>query len=131
MSKLDDCMKDSELSNKLNIHSTQKVIEICSKYELKIIYFSSEFVFDGEKGLYSEDDRTNPINLYGKQKLAIENYLKKYVKNYCILRIAKTYNLSLTDDTLFAGWYNMIFNKNIKEITCFDDQYFSPLFVGI
>ena len=61
MSKLDDCMKDSELSNKLNIHSTQRVIEICSKYELKIIYFSSGLCLMA-KGLYSEDDRTNPIN---------------------------------------------------------------------
>jgi len=129
LSKLDDCLKNTVYSNSLNVDSMKRIINTFLKIKVKIIFFSTEFIFDGQKGNYSEIDEPNPINLYGKQKLAIENYLKENSSDYCILRIAKTYSSSFNDDTLFAGWYDMVFNRKVEEIKCFSDQYFSPLYI--
>ena len=75
ITKLDECVENKELSNDINIDSTKELINIISKKNIHIIFFSTEFVFDGHKGNYSEIDNTNPINLYGKQKLEIEKYI--------------------------------------------------------
>ena len=69
------CAVDPQKSNKLNIASIQKIIDDLTKWNIKSIFASSEYLFDGEKGYYREDDPPTPILLYGKQKLAIENYL--------------------------------------------------------
>ena len=130
ISKLDDCINNKTLSDEINIEATKVLIDTLSKYNVKVIYFSSEFVFDGTKGNYSENDATNPINVYGNQKLAIENYIQRNTSNYCILRIAKTYSSSFNDRSLLANWYDCIVKKNISEIKCFADQAFSPLYVN-
>lgn len=56
-----------------------------------LVYFSSDYIFDGENGPYSEDDAVNPLNEYGRQKLEVEEAIKKTISNYLILRIAVVY----------------------------------------
>ena len=68
--------------------------KFCALNKIYFLHISTDCVFTGKKGNYSEIDEPNPINLYGKQKLAIENYLKANSSDYCILRIAKTYSSS-------------------------------------
>ena len=77
---------DSKTSNKINILYTTKLIDDLKKTGCKIIFMSSIEVFDGTKGNYNENSKPNPLNLYGKQKLFVENYLKNNSKNFCILR---------------------------------------------
>tara|TARA_S200000501_G_C20849344_1_gene755037 strand:- start:377 stop:1237 length:861 start_codon:yes stop_codon:yes gene_type:complete len=120
------CIKDPELSNKLNILSIKRIIDFLSSKNIFIIFTSSEFVFDGKSGLYSESDSAEPILLYGKQKLQIENYLEK-IDNHCILRLAKMYD-DFDDSTLFLNWKNSI--KENKVINCANDQFFSPLYTN-
>ena len=85
------CQENKNLSNNINVNYTKNLIDECINNNKKIIFFSSDYVFDGNKGNYSENDKPNPINLYGEQKLKIENYLKSQTKNYTILRISKTF----------------------------------------
>lgn len=59
--------------------------------EAFLVYFSSDYVFDGKSGPYGEDDAVNPLNEYGRQKLEMEEEIKKTVKNHLILRIAVVY----------------------------------------
>lgn len=70
----------------INVDSIKKIIDEISKIGAKIIYFSTELIFDGKKGGYKENDVPNPTTLYGKQKLEIESYLMKYSNNYLIIR---------------------------------------------
>ncbi len=73
----------------LNIIGTSNVVKICEKYNLKIIYFSTGYVYEGTKGNYSEKDPVKPFNNYGLSKLAGECAVSMYT-NSLILRITMT-----------------------------------------
>ncbi len=123
----DFCKNNKEISKKLNVIKTKKLISYLIKKKIYFIFFSSEFVFDGKLGKYSENHKAKPINLYGNQKLEIEKYIKKNTKLFCILRIAKTYGDDLNDNTLISDFLKKSKNKNSK-IFAAKDQKFSPLF---
>jgi len=73
----------------LNIVGTCNVVTVCKKLSLKLIYFSTNFVYPGKKGNYNEHDPVFPINNYALSKLGGECAVKMY-KNSLILRICMT-----------------------------------------
>ena len=81
--------KNIKKSIDLNIIGTSNVVKVCEKYNLKIIYFSTGYVYEGIKGNYSETDAVKPFNNYGLSKLAGECAVSMY-KNSLILRITMT-----------------------------------------
>jgi len=121
------CIEDVDKSENLNVHSIKRIIDALSRYDIKVIFASSEFVYDGKFGNYSESDEAFPILLYGQQKLEVESYIKKNITNYVILRFAKIYSSKLNDNTLFSSWAKLIEDKN--SIVCANDQYFSPVHI--
>tara|TARA_B100000963_G_scaffold356170_1_gene375759 strand:+ start:643 stop:1347 length:705 start_codon:yes stop_codon:yes gene_type:complete len=70
----------------LNIIGTANVVKICEKYKIKLIYFSTNYVYPGRKGNYKETDALLPINNYAWSKLGGESSVKLY-KNSLILRL--------------------------------------------
>ena len=100
-----------------------------SIYDIKIIFTSTEFVFDGIKGDYTETDLPNPILVYGEQKLEIEEYIQKIIKDFTILRLSKVYGDDINDNTLFTSWYKKLLSEP-KSITCAYDQIFSPVYIN-
>ena len=70
----------------LNIIGTANMVKACEKYNVKIIYFSTGYVYEGKKGNYSEKDPVKPFNNYGLSKLGGETSVLMY-KNSLILRI--------------------------------------------
>lgn len=123
----DFCIKNKKKSELLNVIKMKKLISYFIKKNIYFIFFSTEFVYDGKKGNYSEQSKTNPVNLYGKQKLKIENFIKKNAKYYSIFRIAKTYGNDLKDNTLINFFIEKSKQKN-STILAASDQKFSPLF---
>lgn len=75
----------------VNVFGTQNIVEACQKSNKKIIYISTDFVFDGKKRTYSEEDETNPINWYAKTKCEGEKLIQSSGLNYIIARIAYPY----------------------------------------
>ena len=73
----------------LNIIGTSNITKICKKYNIKLIYFSTGYVYPGLKGNYSELDPVKPFNNYGLSKLGGECAVSMY-KNSLILRITMT-----------------------------------------
>ena len=73
----------------LNIIGTANVTKMCEKYNLKLIYFSTGYVYSGIKGNYHENDPVKPFNNYGLSKLGGECSVSMY-KNSLILRITMT-----------------------------------------
>lgn len=122
------CQENRTHSENINVKYTKNLINECIDNKKKIIFFSSDYIFDGKKGNYSENDYPNPINLYGEQKLKIENYIKSQSNNYTILRISKTFFQDFKTDCFLK---NII--KKIKEpgnsVNCIEKQIFSPIFV--
>lgn len=75
----------------INVYGAQNVVDACRESGKKLIYVSTDFVFDGKKRSYSEDDIPNPINWYGKTKFEGEKIVQNSNLNWIIARIAYPY----------------------------------------
>ena len=85
---VDKAEEDSENAFKLNSEATKNIVDIAKKIDATLIYISTDYVFDGEKGSkYLPDDKTNPINVYGASKLKGEEYVKTLDKHYILRTI--------------------------------------------
>ena len=124
ISNVDAIEKDATNAIAVNANGAKNLATICNKLNLKLIYISTDSVFDGNKGMYSEDDKANPINIYGQSKFLGEKLVSENCDNYVIVR------------TNFYGYEkngNFLFNwilKNLRsnqEIVGFDDILFTPL----
>ena len=73
----------------LNIIGTANVVKVCEKYKVKLIYFSTGYVYEGTKGNYKETDGVKPFNNYALSKLGGECAVSMY-KNSLILRLTMT-----------------------------------------
>lgn len=123
----ESCAADVGRSNALNVDSIKSVIDYLRHWRIKPVFASSEFVFDGTKGGYLEDDPVSPILTYGRQKVAIEEYLRDSCEEYVIVRLAKVFGRQGQDGTLFTKWIDAI--QRSQTIYCAYDQVFSPIYV--
>jgi dTDP-4-dehydrorhamnose reductase len=80
---------DINKSINLNILGTANLVKICSRFNIKIIYFSTSYVYEGTKNNYSEDSPVKPFNNYGLSKMGGECAVSMY-KNSLILRLSMT-----------------------------------------
>lgn len=81
-----------EANWQVNVLGTQNLVSAASKSSSKLIYISTDYVFDGtKKGLYLEDDQVNPQNEYGRAKLAGENIVRDSGIGYYIVRTSWVY----------------------------------------
>ena len=81
--------KQINKSISLNIIGTANLVQVCNIFNIKIIYFSTNYVYEGKKGNYKETDPVKPFNNYGLSKLGGECSVAMY-KNSLILRITMT-----------------------------------------
>ncbi len=85
--------KESEKAFLVNAKGVENLVQICKKKSSTLIHISTDYVFDGKKGSpYMEDDIPNPINEYGKSKLAGEIYIQKNLTKYFIIRTSWLYS---------------------------------------
>jgi len=121
--------ENPEEIQRVNIQGAKNIIHACLKINSKLIDISTDYVFDGEKGNYTEEDRPNPISVYGKAKLEEEDLVKNSGLNYLILRISVPYGYNASyDKQTFEKW--IINNlKNNKEIKVIDDQFNTPTLI--
>ncbi len=69
---VDACERDPSLSQRVNVTAIENVARACQRGNAKLVSFSSDYVFDGRHGPYSEDAVPNPVNVYGQHKLEAE-----------------------------------------------------------
>jgi dTDP-4-dehydrorhamnose reductase len=116
------CEEKKDLATKVNIEGTKNVVLAAKKIGAKIIYASTNYVFDGEKGMYTEEDIPNPTNFYAWTKLEGEKEVLKY-PNSVVTRICP---FGIGRESSFTS---MIIEKLSKgeRMNVFSDQFFSPL----
>jgi len=127
ISKISDCENESLKACEVNVDGTLQLIKNLSKTSLKIIFLSSDYVFDGSKGKFIDNHPTVPSTVYGKHKKIIEDEIKNLTNNFLVLRLSKVYGLKKRDETLLDEGANLL-NQN-KQILAASDQYFCPTFV--
>lgn len=122
---VDGCEANKDLAWKVNAEATKHVAIASTKAGAHITYVSTDYVFDGEKGFYKEEDQPNPINYYGYTKLMGEEFVKEHAEKWCIARTSVIYGWSRTQKLNFATW--LINNlKHGKEVKVLIDQIVSP-----
>ena len=99
----------------LNIIGTANVVKICQQFKIKLIYFSTGYVYEGTKGNYSEKDPVKPFNNYGLSKLGGECAAKMY-KNSLILRVTMTEKPFKFKKAYTNLKSNFLFHEDLVEI---------------
>ena len=102
----------------LNIIGTSNIVKSCSKYNVKLIYFSTNYVYPGSKGNYNENDNLKPVNNYAWSKLGGESAVQLY-KNSLILRLCMTDYPFIHKKAISGAISSFIFNKEVAKIIPF------------
>jgi dTDP-4-dehydrorhamnose reductase len=121
---VDRCETERDRAWKINVVGTRNIANASLETGSKLICISTDYVFDGEKSLYTEEDEPNPIDFYGLTKLEGERQAMRYCKNIAVLRTSVLYGRHPTKQD-FANW---VINKlrQPQEITVVDDHFNTP-----
>jgi len=119
------CENHKEESHKVNVDGTKNVLDASYQAGSKSVYISSDSLFDGRRGNYSEEDIPNPVNYYGKTKLFGEKEAEKY--NSLIIR-TNFYGWNAGIKKEFSEWIVKSLEAGSK-VNLFTDVYFNPIIV--
>lgn len=124
---IDFLEKNPDLAFSVNSDGAKNVAKISKENEIRLIHISTDSVFDGKKGMYSENDKTNPVNVYSKSKEKGEQLVMENSENCLVIR-TNFYGYDKKKQ-FFFNWILEMLQKN-NEIIGFDDVLFSPLEVS-
>ncbi len=128
MTNVDACEKEREAAWKINVIAVENIIEAAKRQDATVVHVSTDYIFDGKSGPYTEDDRPEPINYYGRSKLASENQLKASGLRYLIARTMVLFGFAAEVKSNFALWLV----RNLEErnpVRVVDDQTGNPTLV--
>lgn len=120
-----DCANNKELAYKINVDGTKNIVNFCKKFKKKLVFISTNEVFSGNKrDYYFEADKPDPITTVGKTKLAAEEYIRRNLKEFFIVRTS----------WLYSKWSNNFLQtiisiaKENNEISLVTDEVGSPTY---
>lgn len=126
MTNVDQCEAEKELCWAMNVKALEYLTEACEKHIVFLCHLSTDFVFDGKSGPYSEEDKPSPISFYGWSKYAAEEVVKRSKCTWSIVRTVLVYGI--TNDMSRSNiilWVkdSLEQQKSIKVVT---DQFRTP-----
>lgn len=124
ISNIDRCKLERHRAYQVNVEAVVTLAEYLADRKIRIVYLSSDQVFDGIKGNYREDDPVNPINEYGRMKWQVEQYCRQIQPNCLILRLSKTYSGDLKEGGILAEVIDAL--RKGKLYAAAEDQIFNP-----
>ena len=127
MTAVDLCDAQQDNALKINSQATEILAKECSKINSFMVYVSTDYVFDGNTGMYEENDTANPLGFYGKSKLLGEKSIQNFSSNWCIARTSTPFGLHPTKKS-FPIWVIENLQKQ-KQIDVLTDQFTSPTYV--
>ena len=126
MTDVDLCEREKELALSVNYEATRALSRIARELNSFFVYVSTDYVFDGRRGMYSESDEQNPINSYGISKLKGEQAVKDQLSDYVIARASVIYGPTPSSGKVnFALWLVDKLRKS-EHTRVLKDQYVSP-----
>ena len=123
------CEDDPSMAHAVNVDGTQEVARWAEARGARMIYFSTDLVFDGEKGWYDEEDAPGPLNVYARTKLEAEGEVARICAQWVIVRLALSYGPTRGE----RGDWTLAMRRTLGEggtLRLFTDQYRSPAYVG-
>lgn len=125
LASVDKCEVDKSTAKKINVDATKNIVEDVIDMDVKLIYISTDAVYDGVKGNFSEDDNINPQNHYGVTKYEGELEVRKK-ENSLILR-TNLFGWNIQDKKSLGEWI-LESLKAKQKINGFEDVYFSSIY---
>ena len=126
MTNVDLCEDEKKACDALNVDAVKYLADACEKIDAHLIQISTDFIFDGEDGPYSEEDEPNPLSYYGLSKLKSEQVLQEHEVKWTILRTIIVFgvgeNLSKGNIVL---WAKGALAKG-DPLNIIDDQFRAP-----
>ncbi len=128
MTKADECEQEQWQAYHVNVEGTVTTLMNAAEQKSFFVFISTDFVFDGEQGMYKEDDPTAPVNYYGKTKLEAEEAVREYEHDWAIVRTVMVYGKPILSR---SNILNVVKEKLEKGETynVFDDQVRTPTYV--
>lgn len=121
--RVDDSEINTGRADRTNFHAVKHLCDACLNHDSLLLHFSTDYVFDGVATRpYNEEDQTNPLNAYGRSKLAGDNYIIENADQYLVFRLAWVY------DHAHVNFPNKILHaaKAKDRLTVVDDQIGTP-----
>ncbi|NOR45736.1 MAG: sugar nucleotide-binding protein, partial [Candidatus Delongbacteria bacterium] len=85
--------QESEIAFEVNFRSLENIVKLSNQYNFTVIHISTDFVFDGNKdSAYNENDKPNPLSIYGESKWKGEQFITDNCKKYIIIRTSWLYS---------------------------------------
>ncbi|WP_131536002.1 SDR family oxidoreductase [Pedobacter nototheniae] len=129
MTNVDVCEANKELCHQLNVDAVQNLISLCETHKIQLVHLSTDFVFDGADGPYTEEDAVNPLSYYGESKVLAEELIKASKANWAIIRTILVYGI--TSDMSRSNivlWAKGALEKGLP-INVVNDQWRMPTLV--
>lgn len=126
--KTEECEINPEKSFSVNAIGAFNVAKAAKEVGAKIIFISTDYVFDGSKEIFTESDMPNPLNVYGASKLAGENLTKIANDNFYIIRTSWLFGIHKSSKGHNFVSLMLEKAKNGENIKVVDDQFGSPTY---
>ncbi|MCX5715745.1 MAG: SDR family oxidoreductase [Candidatus Omnitrophica bacterium] len=119
--------QNQDLAWRVNVEGIKNVAVLSKKAGAFVLYYSTDYIFDGKAGPYSETDKPNPINFYGRTKLEAERVIQKELKgSFLIIRPCSIYGYEKNGNNFAMQVLTSL--KADKNFTSFRDQYGTPTY---
>jgi dTDP-4-dehydrorhamnose reductase len=125
LTNVDYCEENHDESFLNNVITVRNLLNSIQNQNTKIIYISTDYVFNGESGPYKEEDLTDPISIYGKHKLMAENLISDNSINNVVIRVTNVFGPEMRSKNFLSRLLNY---KGTEELFLPIDQYATPIY---
>ncbi len=122
LSSPDLCEKDRSRAREVNVMGTQHILDAACACGIRVVYISTDLVFDGETGNYDETCKPRPINYYGETKREGEKLCRNSPADSLVVRITLQYGWGNGENVSFSDWLMASLTAG-KQVSLFADQY--------
>lgn len=129
LTNVDYCELNPKESYEKTVESTKKIAKYCVENKIRLIYISTDYVFDGTMGPYLEGADVNPLNIYGIHKLESERIVST-VDDYLIARITNVYGEETRSKNFISRLILNFQNSEEKNLALPSDQFATPIYSG-
>lgn len=127
LTHVDYCEQHPEESFQKTVQSTINLVALSKRMNAKMVFISTDYVFDGKAGPYSEEDEVNPLSIYANHKLKAERFVRGNLPQSLILRITNVYGDELRNKNFVARIIEQCEEGKALTLTLPYDQYATPV----
>jgi dTDP-4-dehydrorhamnose reductase len=88
LANIDYCQSHQEEAERVNVSVTEELARLCNDHNTKLVFCSTDSIFDGEKGMYTEEDEPHAVNFYAETKTRAEEVVRKCVAQSVVARLS-------------------------------------------